>query len=254
MLLTPFTQPGHTETATPASCQVPCGRDLCSAACRTSDVTRLRSLALAVCIAALVMASGAAAKGYTTVVLIGADGQWAQLRGSERDLDAWIDWAPKAQPVRGGYLRLFFVGLGEFPANPARYYPAGHCVALDWPRPETVCHPLTAAVAPLFMRASALRPFSQRVTTVRRVTYLGTFKGMIHTAGALAGPLELALDRRGRAARQPAGCYAFKVAWTGPAQAARPGRVFLCRSGAYAEGMLYPLRRGVWEWFDLNVR
>jgi hypothetical protein len=212
------------------------------------------AFALVLCIAALVMASGAGAKGYTTVVLIGSDGQSTQLHGPERDLDAWIDWAPKARPLRGGYLRLFFVGPGEFPANPARYYPAGHCVALDWPRPETVCHPRTAAVAPLFTHASALRTFRQRVTTVSRVTYLGTFRGMIDTAAALAGPLELALDRRGRVAPRPSGCYAFKVTWTGPAQAARPRRVLLCRSGAYAGGTLYPLNRGVWEWFDSNVR
>jgi hypothetical protein len=215
---------------------------------------RFRFSTVVLCFAALVLVAGAEAKGYNSVVVIGRDGQWAQLRGPERDLDGWVDWAPAARPVRGGYLRLFFVGPGEFPANPARYYPAGHCVALDWPRYETSCHPLEAAVAPLFAQTRTLHVINQRVTKVARITYLGTFRGMIHTAGALAGPLELALDRRGRPVRRPPGCYSFKLTWAGPSKTIRPAHVFLCRSGVYASGVLYPLNRGVWEWFDLNVR
>jgi hypothetical protein len=70
---------------------------------------------------------------------------------------------------------------------------------------------------------------------------------------ALKTPVELALDRRGRSATLPRSCCAFSGRWQGPAAAERPGRFLLCAAGIYADHRLYPLRRGVWEWFRLNV-
>ena len=61
------------------------------------------------------------------------------------------------------------------------------------------------------------------------------------------------LDGRGRSRPMPRSCYAFTAVWTGPAAALRPRRFRLCPEGVYARGVLYPLPRGVWAWFDLNV-
>jgi hypothetical protein len=76
---------------------------------------------------------------------------------------------------------------------------------------------------------------------------------MITTAAALKSPVELALDRPGQSAPRPSRCYAFSGRWQGAAAARRPRRFFLCAVGIYADHRLYPLRRGVWEWFRLNV-
>jgi hypothetical protein len=85
------------------------------------------------------------------------------------------------------------------------------------------------------------------------LAYLGTFPGLLKTAAALKSPVELALDRTGRAAQQPHRCYLFTGRWRGPAAALRPRRFLLCAEGVYADQRLYPLGRGVWEWFQLNV-
>lgn len=76
---------------------------------------------------------------------------------------------------------------------------------------------------------------------------------MIKTAAALTSPVELALDRRGRPAARPHGCYSFTGRWRGPRASLRPRRFELCAGGVYADGRLYPLGRGVWAWFRLNV-
>jgi hypothetical protein len=90
-------------------------------------------------------------------------------------------------------------------------------------------------------------------TILVSIKYHGQFSGMITTAAALTGPVELALDRRGHSAPRPSGCYAFSGRWRGAAAARRPRRFLLCAAGIYARHRLHPLRRGVWEWFRLNV-
>jgi hypothetical protein len=91
-------------------------------------------LALAVFAAlALSVPGSAPAKGFTRVVLVGSDGRWLEVRAREPEIDGLLSRRGAAARPRGGYLRLFFVGPGDFPANPARYYPDSRCVALDWP-------------------------------------------------------------------------------------------------------------------------
>jgi hypothetical protein len=208
---------------------------------------------LAVLLLALSVPGAGRAKGYSRVVLLGSDGRWTETRANDRDLDQWVDWSVKPRAAHGGHLRLFFVGPGDFPANPARYYPRGGCVALDWPTYETSCHPLQRPVGRLFRQAQHLPRFTARPTVPIRITYLGRFTGLLKTAAALAGPLELSLDRQGHPAPMPGSCYGFRAVWKGPAAARRPRMFRLCPGGIYARGRLYPLRRGVWAWFDLNV-
>ena len=213
----------------------------------------LGSVVLAMSLLALAAPATGHAKGYSGVVLVGLDGRSTEIGGNDRELDQWIDWSAEPRAAAGGYLRLFFVVPGDFPANPARYYPRADCVALDWPSYEVTCHPLQSAVSSLFRRSRHLPRFLARPTVPARITYLGKFSGQLRTAAALAGPVELALDRKGHSQSLPPSCYEFRAVWAGPAATRRPRQFRLCRSGVYANGVLHPLPRGVWAWFDLNV-
>jgi hypothetical protein len=214
----------------------------------------MRAVAVALLAAlALTLPGAAQAKGFTRAVLIGADGRWVELQAKESVIDGVLSSRGSRTPIRGGYLRLFFVGPGDFPANPGRYYPEPKCVALDWPTYETSCGPISATLVHLLRPARALPQFHVPPTVVATITYHWRLTGMITTADALRDPVEMALDRTGRAASQPRGCYAFSGRWRGPAAARRPRDFLLCSGGVYALGRLYPLRRGVWDWFRLNV-
>jgi hypothetical protein len=202
---------------------------------------------------ALTFAGSAEAKGFRRVVLVGSDGRWLDARARESVIDGLLSARGKVERIRGGYLRLFFVGPGDFPSNPARYYPEGECVALDWPTYERSCFRINPTLVRLLGPARSLLRFDTRPTTLASIEYRGRFSGTITTAAALKSPVELALDRRGRRAPLPSRCYAFSGLWKGPAAAARPRRFFLCATGVYANHRVYPLRRGVWAWFRLNV-
>jgi hypothetical protein len=201
---------------------------------------------------ALSAAASAPAKGFTRVVLVGSDGRWVEVPAKEPVLDGLLSSRGSRERLRGGYLRLFFVGPGDFPANPARYYPSLECSALDWPTYETSCGRISAALIRLLRPARALRRFVARPTVLTTISYHGQLTGPITTAAALRDPVEMALDRTGRDAAQPRQCYPFSGRWRGPAAAVRPRDFLLCPGGVYAKGHLYPLRRGVWEWFRVN--
>jgi hypothetical protein len=215
---------------------------------------RMRCGLLLVALVGLSVPSSAAAKGFNRVVVIGADHRSVELRGSESVL-GWADSTP-GRRLRGGYLRLFYIGPGDFPANPARYYPETGCIALDWPTFETTCRPASTRQKRLLSRTRGLPLFREPPTHVSRIGYLGSkdaFSGQLKGPGALKDPIELALDRTSRAAAKPRHCFAFRVTWRGPQSAERPRRLFLCASGVYTQGRIHPLRSGVWRWFALNT-
>jgi hypothetical protein len=199
---------------------------------------------------ALALPGSAAAKGFTRAVLVGPNGRWVEVHAKESVIDGLLSTRGPVERIRGGYVRLFFVGPGDFPANPARYYPEPECVALDWPRYERSCRRINQSLVRLLRPARSLSRFDVRPTVLVSVKYRGRFSGMIT---ALKTPVELALHRSGRPAPRPRGCYAFAGRWQGPAAAERPGRFRLCAAGIYANQRLHPLRRGVWEWFRLNI-
>ncbi len=232
--------------------RIEASRDLLGRGDRIRGVRARLAIALLGMLALSVPAS-APAKGFARVVLVASDGRSVEVRANESEIDGLLSRRSSVERIRGRYLRLFFVGPGDFPANPARYYPDLRCVALDWPTYETTCRRVNPAVVRLLRRAHTLSRFRVRPTVLARVTYLGTFPGLLKTAAALKGPVELALDRTGRTAPQPRRCYALTGRWRGPAAALRPRRFLVCADGVYADRRLYPLRRGVWEWFQLNV-
>lgn len=93
--------------------------------------------------------ASAPAKDFTRVVLIGSNGRSVEVRSRESVIDGLLSSRGSSARLRGGYLRLFFVGAGDFPANPARYYPDPECSALDWPAYETSCRRISSTLVRL---------------------------------------------------------------------------------------------------------
>jgi hypothetical protein len=206
------------------------------------------------CIAVgLLLAAPAPAKTLNRAVLVGADGAWVRVAGSTVDFDNLArDPASKPRRTTGSYVRLYFVGPGDFPANRARYYPGQRCIALDWPTYQRSCVAVNLKLTSLFRRSHRLARFTERPTVLARLRYTSS-RGSSPELAGLTGSVELAVLRAGVARSAPAGCYALAGTWKGPAAADRPKELSLCGNGVYAGGRLHPLNRGVWEWFRRNV-
>jgi hypothetical protein len=201
----------------------------------------------------LLVAAPAPAKTLNRAVLVGSDGSWVRIAGSAVDFEYLArDPASKPRRTKGGYVRLYFVGPGDFPANRARYYPGQRCIALDWPSYESSCVAVNPDLTSLFRRSHRLARFTERPTILARLRYTSSSGASPGLAG-LTGSVELALLRTGVARSAPAGCYTLTGTWKGPAAADRPRRLLLCRTGVHADGRLHPLNRSVWEWFRRNV-
>lgn len=202
---------------------------------------------------ALALSPPAFGKGFARVLLVASDGRSLSVGARETTIDGLLSRRGSPEPIRSGYVRLFFAGPGDFPVSPARYYPAQGCVALDWPRYETSCARVGRGLVRLLSPSAPLPRFLARPTILIRIAYLGRFRKMIRTAAQLKSPIELAFDRPGRPAMRPEGCYSFIGRWRGVHASFRPRSFDLCAAGVYAAGRLYALDRGVWAWFRLNV-
>jgi hypothetical protein len=119
---------------------------------RGGRTTTLWTGFIGVLLLALTLAGSATAKGFTRTVLVGSNGRSAAIHARESVIDGLLSARGTLEAIRGGYVRLFFVGPGDFPANPARYYPDPECVALDRPTYERSC----ARINPTLIRL--LRP------------------------------------------------------------------------------------------------
>jgi len=215
----------------------------------------LRRVLLVGVVLVLLAAVPASAKTLNRAVLVGADGRWVRITSTAADFeDLARDPSSERQRVKGGFLRLYYVGPGDFPANRAPYYPGQRCIALDWPSYERSCRAVRQELIPLFERSHPLPRFTVRPTVLTRLRLTYT-SASVRTRGlyGLTGAIELALSRNGVAIARPSGCYALTGAWDGPAATLRPKRLSLCRGGVYANGHLHALNRGVWVWFGLNV-
>ena len=201
----------------------------------------------------LLVAAPALAKTLNRAVLIGSDGAWVRVVGSAVAFDnLGRDPASKPRRPKGGYVRLYFVGPGDFPANRARYYPGQRCIALDWPTYERSCIAVNPKVIALFRKSHRLPRFTGRPTILSRLRYTSS-SGASPALAGFTGSVELAILRTGVASSEPTGCYALTGTWKGPAAADRPKLLSLCRNGVYADGLLHPLSRVIWEWFRRNV-
>lgn len=204
---------------------------------------------LVVAVVGLLVAAPAPAKTLTRAVLVGSDGAWVRVVGSPAEFaNLARDHAGQPLRPRGAYVRLYYVGPGDFPANRARYYPAQRCIALDWPAYETRCVALSPTLRERFRPAHRFARFTQRPTVLSRLRYVSA-RGSTAALAGVTGSIELALHRRGAEAPEPTGCYPLAGSWNGSAAASRPARLLLCRNGVHAAGRLHPLSRVVWEWF-----
>jgi hypothetical protein len=203
-------------------------------------------------IAALLVVVPAPAKTLTRAVLVGSDGAWVRVSGTARDFENLArNPASKPRRIDGGFVRLYFVGPGDFPANRARYYPRQRCIALDWPAYERSCRALNSRLVGRFSESHALARFTERPTVLSRLRHVSS-TGRPPPLAALTGSVELALLRTGTPRSATSGCYDLVARWDGPAADERPRRLSLCRSGVFADGLFHPLSRVVWEWFRRN--
>jgi hypothetical protein len=183
---------------------------------------------------------------FTSVVLVGNDGRSVELRPPQAVLAGFPGSRGRAR-AQGGYLRLYVLGPDGLPGISGRYYPATHAVCLSWSpaERERACPRADSAAARLLTAGTELAPFTREPTTLRLLSHAN---GEVDDRFAnLNVAVELAFDRERLAhpTARPPGCLAFTADWQGPAAATRPTDICLASSGAWANGRLYPLGRGV---------
>jgi hypothetical protein len=201
-------------------------------------------------VAVSVGAERSLAKGYAQLVFAGANGHQTFVSGTEAQIDSLLSERRGATRPRGGYVRVFFVGPKQFPANSARYFPGVECLALDWPSPEGPCRGIGGRfrLVMLFTAKRGLTQFQHPPTRLSDLRYRG------RNVRAIAGSVELALTGHGHPTSvRPQGCYALRARWKGPEAATHPTRLHLCTSGVLAGGEVYALKKGAWDWLRLNA-
>lgn len=210
----------------------------------------LRWLVLVVGVGMMVAAESAAAKGFTEVVFVGANGNRTYVQGTEAEISTLLNERRDVLRPRGGYLDVFFVGPNHFPANPARYFPDVRCMALDWPEPGGECRRVGSrfGLMLLFIANRKLAQLREPPTRLIEVRHRG------RDVRAIGGSIRLAFSGRSyRVDSRRQSCYRISARWQGPEAAARPERFELCADGVLAGGKLYPLKRGAWSWLGTNV-
>ena len=202
---------------------------------------------------ALTLPGSAQAKGFTRAVLIGADGQSVEVWAKESVIDGLL--SARSAHARPGRLPAPVLRRARrLPSqNPARYYPEPECSALDWPTYEWWCGRISATLVRVLAPARALPRFTVRPTVLATISF---------PAGSPAGSLQpTPFETRSRwpstegAATRLRRAGAMPLAAAGEDPPPLSGRATPSSAprGLYANGRLHPLRRGVWEWFRLNV-
>jgi hypothetical protein len=191
----------------------------------------------------------AEASYVTALVVVGADGCSIRIEPEQAVLSVMFynpasvyNVKPKGATARGGYVKLYPVGPGGFPAIPGRFYPTTRALCFSWNQASTpsTCGRLGV---PRHLLAA-----SRRVALFRaRLTVLATLR-----PGAtvnLVAALQLAFDRyrASRLGSRPGRCLPFFATWSGPRAAQRPSHICVWRRGVYAQGRIYPAGRAIWR-------
>ena len=145
---------------------------------------------------AVMLPGSASAKGFTRAILVGSDGRWVEIHAQELTIDGLLSTRGSVEPIRGGYVRLFFVGPGDFPVSPGRYYPEPECVALDWPTYERSCRRINPALVRMLRPARSLPRFRCTPDDPREHQLPRPTVRHDHNGGRDEDPVELALDRQ----------------------------------------------------------
>jgi hypothetical protein len=223
-------------------------RDLTGCLVRTIDVGLMKVLSV-LAVLALATAAPAAGKGVESIVVVGSDGRSITIDPERAVLGVMLynpasvyKVRPKPAKPRGGYVRIYPLGIGGFPAIPGRFYPATSALCFSWDQAlaPTSCGRL-GPPRRLLSASRRLALFRGRPTVLARLHPRGTEN--------LFAALELAFDRYqlARSSRRPATCLPFIAVWRGRRAAHRPAHLCVSRRGVYAKGRLYPSGRTVWR-------
>ncbi len=204
---------------------------------------------LGLLILAAVAPGDAAAKGVATLVVVGSDGRSIRIQPELPVLAVMLyhresvyNRRPEPATPRGGYVKIYLLGPGGFPAIPGRFYPATRALCFSWN--QAVVPDSCGRLGPrrrLLAASQRLTLFHGRPTTLTTLRPGGTDN--------LATALELAFDRyrASRSARRPSRCLPFVAGWHGPQAARRPSQICVSPGGVYARGRLYPAGPTTWR-------
>jgi hypothetical protein len=209
----------------------------------------LGGLALLVLAIAAFTPADVAAKDVAALAVVGSDGRSITIEPEPAVLGVMLyhpasvyNVRPRPTRPRGGYVELFPLGLGGFPAIPGRFYPLTGALCFSW----------SQAVVP--NSCGRLGPPRRLLAASRRVELFDgprTVLTVLRPGSTLnlIAALELAFDRyrASRLAERPARCLPFVATWDGPRGAQRPSRLCVSRHGVHARGRLYPAGRAVWR-------
>jgi hypothetical protein len=216
----------------------------------SADIVR----ALAVLFGAgLAFASGAQAKEFASLVVVGADGSSVELHSSPRVVDQLFSASDRVA-IEGGYVRLYPLGPTGHVGVPGRFYPAARAVCLAWDQslPPRDCRLATGELLALLGRARTLAPFRGAPSTVALAESQSVPRVV---ANQLRVAFELAFDRSrlARRAGPTTTCRRFAVRWRGPQASLRPRSFCLSPEGVRAGRLLYPLGPEPWRLASANA-
>jgi hypothetical protein len=206
-------------------------------------------LLLAFVCLALALSSPASAKDIHSIVVVASDGRSITI-GAEREVLGVMLYHPasvynirphRAMP-RGGFVKIYPVGPGGFPAIPGRFYPATRALCSGW----------NQAIAP--SSCGRLAPPRHLLAASRRLArFVGQPTVLVGLdPGATANLLtavELALDRfrLARPLQRPPSCLSFIASWRGSGAARQPIHICIGHRSVYARGRLYPAGPAIWQ-------
>ena len=213
-----------------------------------SVLMNMRAL-LTLLVLAAIAPSDAAAKGVTALVVVGADGRSSKIPPEGAVLSvmfynpASVDHVkPKPATPRGGYVKIYPLGPGGFPAIPGRFYPSTRALCFSWSQrvAPSSCGRL-GLPRHLLATSRRLARFRARPTVLTALRPGGTVN--------LFAALQLAFDRyrASRPARRPERCLPFVAGWVGPRASQRPPHICVFRRGVYGRGRIYPAGRAIWR-------
>ena len=205
-------------------------------------------LVFALLLLAAIAASGAAAKGVATLVVVGADGRSTAIAPERGVLSVMFynpasnyHVKPKPAEPRGGFVKIYPLGAGGFPAIPGRFYPATHALCFSWNQSIASSCGRLGLPRHLLATSRRLAHFHGRPALLTALRPGGTLN--------LFAALQLAFDRyrASRSASRPQRCLPFVAGWAGPRAAHRPSHICVFRDGVYARGRVYPAGPAIWR-------
>ncbi len=203
----------------------------------------------ALLILAAVTPTDVAAKGIAALIVVGSDGRSIKIEPEPAVLSVMLydpasvyNVKPQLATPRGGYVKVYPVGPGGFPAIPGRFYATTRALCSSWNQTATSRRCGRLGPSRLLLAASRrLVPFHGPPTVLTALRPTGT--------GNLIAAVQLAFDRyrSSRSARRPGHCLPFVARWAGPRARQQPSRICISRRNVYAGGRLYPAGRAIWQ-------